>query len=336
MKTSILFIIFLTTVTAVTTLFAYDDYFLQHRTGDHPERPARLTSIVQSLKRSAIWPGLLPVAANVDPDEWIPLVHSPEYIERLRDACESKLPFIDTPDSAICPDSYDVARHAVSQTLTACDMIMEGKARNGFLAVRPPGHHAEFDCSLGFCLFNNIALAARYLQIKHGLKKILIFDWDVHHGNGTQNSFYSDDTVLYVSIHQHPATLFPGTGWPNEFGEGIGRGYTLNLPLEPGVGDDEFLEMFYVNFLPLAKDYNPDFVLISAGFDGHRKDPLSQLNQSEKSYDEMARVMLQFADDHCGGRLLSVLEGGYHLGALSTCVLSHLHYLTGYMVDKTT
>ncbi len=335
MKASKLFIFQFITAIIVITLFAYDDYFLQHRTGDHPERPARLTSIIQSLRRTTLWPALLQVKDQVKPDDWITLVHSPEYVERLKQACDQRLPFIDTPDSSICDDSYDVARLAVGKTLGACDLIVSGEARNGFIAVRPPGHHAEFDCSLGFCLFNNIAIAARYLQQQHGIKKILIFDFDVHHGNGTQNTFYADDTVFYGSIHQHPATLFPGTGWPNEFGDREGRGYTLNLPMEPGAGDEEFLDLFYVNFLPMAKEFKPDFVLLSAGFDGHRKDPLSQINQSEDSFIEITKAMTNFADNYCQGRLLSVLEGGYHLGALSACVISHLHNLSGYVMDKT-
>lgn len=180
---------------------------------------------------------------------------------------------------------------------------------------------------MGFCLFNNVAVAGRYLRKQHGLQNILILDWDVHHGNGTQHSFEKDNTVFYCSIHQHPATLYPGTGWPNEFGQGMGRGYTLNLPLEPGAGDEQCLDFFRTNFLPVARDFNPDFVLISAGFDGHRKDPLAQLNMTEQGFDTMTGEMMDFAEKYCNGRLLSLLEGGYQLGTLNNCVAQHLEVL---------
>ena len=311
----------------MTTLLGYDDIFLQHRTGEHPERPARLTSIMERLKRDGLFDKLKPVVNHVDPDQWIEQIHSKDYIERLRSACNDNLPFIDCPDSAICVDSYEVARKAVAITLAACDMILSGQAKNGFCPVRPPGHHAEADRSMGFCLFNNIAIASRYLQKQHGLQKILILDWDVHHGNGTQHSFEKDNTVFYCSIHQHPATLYPGTGWPNEFGEGLGRGYTLNLPLEPGAGDEQCLDFFRTNFMPVARDFNPDFVLISAGFDAHRRDPLAQLNMTEQGFDTMTAEIMDFAEKYCNGRLLSLLEGGYQLGALNNCVAQHLEVL---------
>lgn len=311
----------------MATLLGYDDIFMQHRTGDHPERPARLVSIIETLKRNDLLDRLVPVTERVEPEKWIKTIHSEDYVSRFKSACERELPFIDSPDSSICPDSYRVAGDAVSVTLAACDMIMAGKARNGFCALRPPGHHAEYDRSEGFCLFNNVAIASRYLQQHHRLQRILILDWDVHHGNGTQHSFEKDDTVFYCSIHQHPATLFPGTGWPQEQGEGPGRGYTMNLVLEPGAGDEEVLEMFRVNFLPVAREFRPDFVLISAGFDGHRKDPLAELEMSEKGFEEMLREMKALAETYCMGRLLSLLEGGYQLGTLSKCVLEHVKIL---------
>ena len=312
----------------MATLLGYDDIFVQHRTGQHPERPARLTSIMETLRSDRIWPSLLPVTERIDPDPWILNIHAEEYVDRLRLACENQLPFIDSDDTAICPDSFRVAREAVAITLGACDMIVSGGADNGFCPLRPPGHHAEHDLAMGFCLLNNIAIACRYLQEQHKLKKILILDWDVHHGNATQHSFERDDTVFYCSLHQHPATLFPGTGWPHEFGEGPGRGFTLNLTMEPGAGNEECLELFNVNFLPVAREFNPDFILVSAGFDGHRKDPLSQLTMSEAGYEELTRSTLELARQCCDGRFLSLLEGGYQLGALSSCVLNHVKLLS--------
>ncbi len=317
----------------MATLFGYDEIFLQHRTGNHPERPARLTSILEELNRHNLLEQFLQVENTPEPDEWIKKVHNSEYIERLAEACDKELPFIDTPDSAICADSCRVARRAVAITLGACDMIMAGEADNGFCALRPPGHHAEHDRSMGFCLFNNVAIAAKYLQLHHGLKRILILDWDVHHGNGTQHTFERDATVFYGSLHQHPATLYPGTGWPNEFGEGPGRGFTLNMPLAPGDGDKECLELFRENFLSVAREFRPQFILVSAGFDGHRKDPLAELQMTEDGFNELTRQTKALAQECCGGRLLSVLEGGYHLAALSACVLGHIRLLAGYYPD---
>lgn len=311
----------------MATLLGYDDYFMQHRTGRHVERPARLTSIIERFKHEDIYSQLVTFPAAVSPDPWISLNHAQEYINRLKSACENELPFIDCPDSAICPDSYEVARAAVSMVLTACDLIVCGKATNGFCAVRPPGHHAEHDRSMGFCLFNNVAVAARYLKQQHGFKRIMILDWDVHHGNGTQHSFERDDTVFYCSLHQHPATCYPGTGWPNEFGEGPGRGFTLNLPMEPGTGDEECLDLFETSYLPVAKEFKPDFVLISAGFDGHKKDPLGQLELTEYVFEVMTERMMELAGKSCNGRLLSILEGGYQLGSLSSCCSVHVQGL---------
>jgi len=311
----------------VATLLGYDDMFLQHQTGQHPERPARLTSIIETLKQNQLYDKLVPVDQSIDPDPWILQIHSSEYVARLKSSCENGMPFIDSPDSSICPASYEVARRAVAVTLWACDLIVTGVAENGFCPLRPPGHHAEHDRSLGFCLFNNIAIACRYLQRRHGLKKILILDWDVHHGNGTQNTFLRDDSVFYCSMHQHPATLFPGTGWPDEFGEGPGRGYTLNLTMEPGASDQECLELYNDNFLPVAREFRPDFILVSAGFDGHRQDPLAQLNMTEAGFEQLIRQTKELARQYCGGRLLSLLEGGYHLGALANCVKQHIEIL---------
>jgi len=311
----------------VTTVLGYDDIFLEHRTGQHPERPERLTSITNALKSDGLWDELSFVEQCPDPDEWIDAIHCDTYVDRLKSACENELPYIDCPDSTISRESFAVARQAVAVTLAACDMIISGAAVNAFCPVRPPGHHAEHDRSMGFCLFNNIAVASRYLQKKHGLRRILILDWDVHHGNGSQHSFERDDTVFYGSLHQHPATCYPGTGWPQEVGKGAGRGFTLNLPLEPGTDDEQCLDLFKTNFLPVARQFNPDFVLISAGFDGHEQDPLAQLNLTEEAYNVMTTEMTTLARQCCNGRLLSLLEGGYDLAALNRCVLGHVGIL---------
>lgn len=311
----------------MATAVGYDDIFLSHLTGRHPERPARLTAMVDSLKHSGLWDRLVPITERPEPDGPIRRIHSDGYIDRLASACRDGLPFIDTPDSAICRDSFNVARDAVSVGLGACDMVMDGRADNAICLLRPPGHHAESDRSMGFCLFNNIAVACRYLQDRGDIKKVLICDWDVHHGNGTQHSFERDDTVFYGSLHQHPATLFPGTGWPDEFGIGPGRGYNLNLPLSPGAGDDDWLDMFETNLLPVANEFAPDFVLVSVGFDGHTAEAIAQLNLTERSYQVMATKIKQLAERHCNGRMVCFLEGGYELDVLGRCLVEHVNIL---------
>lgn len=311
----------------MATLLGYSDEFLRHDTGVHPERPERLSSIVEALKRAGLWDGLVPVVERVEPDEWIGEIHAAEYVQRVGRACREGQRFIDVPDSAISADSFDVARLAVSVVLAACDMIVSDVVGNGFCAVRPPGHHAEYDRSMGFCLFNNVAVACRYLQKQHGLQRILIVDWDVHHGNGTQHSFEDDETVLYCSVHQDPGTCYPGTGWAEEVGKGAGRGLTINIPMAPGATDAQCLELFGEQVLPAARRFEPDFVLISAGFDGHRDDPLAQLNLTERSYNEMTGELKSLAQAYCNGRLLSLLEGGYDLDALGRCVVGHVSVL---------
>jgi acetoin utilization deacetylase AcuC-like enzyme len=310
-----------------STALGFSDLFLNHKTGSHPERPARLTAISKALQGAGIWDRMTRVTARTEPDAWILDLHKQVYVERLRQACENGDPFIDCPDSAICPASFEVAREAVSLTLALCDEIMHGRSENGFCAIRPPGHHAESDRSMGFCLFNNVAIACRYIQRFHRLKRVLVLDWDVHHGNGTQHLFEDDNTVFYGSLHQHPASCYPGTGWPAECGEGEGKGYTLNLPQEPGCSDAKWLDDFRSLFLPVARDFRPDFVLISAGFDAHEADPLAQLNLTEEAFAEMTKEMKTLSREFCQGRLLSVLEGGYNLGALGASVSEHVKHL---------
>jgi len=311
----------------VATLFGYDSMFGRHITGPHPECPQRLDSIVAALQREGLAGQLLPVKERVEPIRWIELVHTVEYIKRLEQHCREEMPYIDSPECTICPESYAAACEAVSVTLAACDMIMKGQATNGFCALRPPGHHAENNKSMGFCLFNNVAIACRYLQKQYGLKRVLILDWDVHHGNGTQHTFEQESDVFYCSLHQNPATLFPGTGWPQETGCGAGAGYTLNLILEPGTDDDDYMKVFNEEFVPAACAFKPEFILISAGFDGHCLDPLADLSLTERSYKLMTKETKALAEQYCQGRILSVLEGGYNLEVMASCVAEHIKVL---------
>ncbi len=259
---------------------------------------------------------------------WIAQVHSPGHLSRLeRLQPETGIVRIDA-DTLMSSESYRVALLAVEGTLAAADGIMTGQFTNAFCAVRPPGHHAEANRAMGFCLLNNVAIAARYLQHRHGLKKIMIIDWDVHHGNGTQHIFEEDPTVFYFSIHQFP--LYPGTGRADEHGRGAGEGYTLNCPLPPGKGDDEYMTVFEKSLRPAVEAFRPDFFLISAGFDAHRDDPLANMGVTEKGFGEMTRMVKDWARVHCEGRVLSCLEGGYHLDALARSVGRHLNvYLSG-------
>jgi acetoin utilization deacetylase AcuC-like enzyme len=203
---------------------------------------------------------------------------------------------------------------------------MQGEAENGFALIRPPGHHAESGEALGFCLFNNVAITAKYLKRRYGLEKILILDWDVHHGNGTQHTFEDDPSVFYVSVHQYP--WYPGTGSHSETGTGAGNGATLNCPMPAGSGDEDYRAAFGQTILPAARAFKPDAVLISAGFDAHAADPLGGINLSTNFYRWMTSEVMEIADSSAGGRVISLLEGGYDLDALASCVVAHVEVLT--------
>jgi acetoin utilization deacetylase AcuC-like enzyme len=223
------------------------------------------------------------------------------------------------------PKSFDAALRAAGAAIYAVDQVMSGAAGNAFCAVRPPGHHALRNKAMGFCLFNNVAIAARYVQKKHGLAKVLIVDWDVHHGNGTQAAFYDDPTVLYFGVHQWP--FYPGTGAADEKGEGRGLGTTVNVPLPAGSGDREFQRAFEEALEPAARAFRPDFVLISAGFDAHEGDTLGRMKVSTEGYARLTRIVRRIADPSARGRIVSVLEGGYNLDALAASVEAHLRAL---------
>jgi acetoin utilization deacetylase AcuC-like enzyme len=308
------------------TGFVYDEAFLRHVTGPgHPERPERLTAIVERLKRNGLRDGLLSVPPAADPLRWIETVHSAQYVARVKRSCEQGLPWLDSADTPICTASYDAAVAAVAGVLGAVDAVAEGRARNAFCAVRPPGHHARADRAMGFCLFNNVAVAARYVQKKHGLGKVLIADWDVHHGNGTQEAFYGDASVLYFSVHQHP--FYPFTGTEQEKGAGEGAGLTINVPLPAGSGDAELVRAFEDQLKPAALAFRPDFVLVSAGFDGHEGDPIGGMRLTAGGYAALTRVVKEIAETCCNGRLVSVLEGGYNVEALAESVEAHIRVL---------
>jgi len=308
--------------------FVYSQRYLDHYTGaGHPESSDRLIAIVGRLEGV----GLLGTLLGIDPrpaseDELLP-IHSRAYMDKVRSYCLGGRTVMDDGETGICPESYEVALLAAGGALSAADAVIEGTVRRAFCAVRPPGHHAERDRAMGFCLFNNVAIAARYLQRAHGIGRVLIVDWDVHHGNGTQKAFYDDPDVFYFSIHQWPH--YPGTGKATERGEGRGYGYTLNCPVPAGAGDDEYIEVFEKLLAPAARSFNPEFVLISAGFDPCIDDPLSGTSVSSGGFARISQITADIAEESCDGRIISVLEGGYSLGSLSICVEKHIRVLMG-------
>jgi len=318
----------------MTTAISYDPAFLRHDTGQgHPERAARLTHTWNHLRAQPWFADLAPVAPRSALMEDILAIHSGDYVKRARETCASGAPFLDSMDVSVCPESFDIAMLAAGTPLAIADEIAGGRTQNGFALLRPPGHHAEHEMALGFCLFNNVAILARYLQGQHGVDKILILDWDVHHGNGTQHAFEEDPSVLYVSTHQYP--FYPGTGAAYEEGSGRGRGATLNCPMPAGSADADYEAAFMERILPKIEHYRPEFLIISAGFDAHQDDPLAQISLSTGFFGWMTERLMEMADRHAGGRIVSVLEGGYNLQKLPLCVAQHLATLSQNLVTMT-
>jgi acetoin utilization deacetylase AcuC-like enzyme len=300
--------------------------FLKHETGtDHPERPERLTWILEHLSKTGLMDRLLRIDPRPAERPWIERVHEAAYVDRVRETCASGAPVIDSMDTAIVPASYEAALLAAGAGVAMAEAILGGRARNGMALVRPPGHHAERSIAMGFCLFNNIAILARWLQNAGAAERVLIVDWDVHHGNGTQHMLEEDPSVFYFSIHQWP--YYPGTGSARERGRGRGEGTTLNVPAPPGWGDEEYLRAFEEILAPAALDFDPDFVLVSAGFDAHRRDPLAMMRVTEEGYRGMTRTVMRLAGECCEGRVVSLLEGGYDREALPRSVAAHLEAL---------
>ena len=310
----------------------YSDQFLLHDTGkNHPENPDRLISVVENLivnplfKDSLIWPKFNPASL-----EQLQLIHSKNYIKKVEHETSlltnNSTTYLSTGDTVISKQSDHVARLAVGAGIKGVDMIMSKEISSAFALVRPPGHHATATRGMGFCIYNNVAIVARHLQQQHGLKKILIVDFDVHHGNGTQDIFYEDNSVFYFSVHQHP--FYPQSGRPSEIGSGKGKGFTLNIDLPKGSGDKELLNAFN-NQLTLAMDkFKPEFILVSAGFDAHTGDLLGQLKYTSNGYREAALILKDIAKKNSSGRTLYMLEGGYNVKNVSQSVKEILGVLS--------
>ncbi len=312
--------------TVSKTGLVYDEIYLAHETtSGHPESPQRLTAIMEHLATTGLSDKLVHLSPTKAEKQWLCTIHTPAYVEYAERSCREGRRLLDSPDVPICPRSYDAAVMAAGGVLTAVDAVMEGNVKNAFCAIRPPGHHATADRALGFCMFNNVAIGARYVQQKYGLSKVLIVDWDVHHGNGTQEAFYDDPNVLYFSTHQSP--FYPGTGSALETGAGPGAGLTINVPMPAGTVEAKFIEAFEEQLRPKALAFSPEFVFVSAGFDAHEDDTLGSMKVTTSGFAKLSRIVNDIADKCCHGRLVSVLEGGYNLSALAMSVEAHIRTL---------
>jgi acetoin utilization deacetylase AcuC-like enzyme len=312
----------------MTTAFMADPIFREHLAGRrHPECPERYDAVLDSLERAGLIAKMLPVDARDATEGELTLCHSPEYLRIARSDVASGRPYLSTGDTDITPNSWDVAVRASGGVLNAIDAVLTGAVRNAFCAVRPPGHHANTGRGMGFCLLNNIAIAARYAQRRHGIGRVAIVDWDVHHGNGTQDIFYRDGSVFFFSSHQWP--LYPGTGRADETGEGAGEGTTMNFPFPAGSGRREILGAVEDSLVPAMERFRPELVLISAGFDSREGDLLGRFTLTDNDFTDLTRAVMGIAGRHAGGRIVSVLEGGYNLAGLASAAAAHVAALMG-------
>jgi len=308
----------------------FDERYLLHQTGPfHPEVPERLKAIHQGLQEGDLLPHLTRIEARPAEQKRIEAVHAVEHLRRFEEACLVGKSELDHPDNQICEETFQTALLAVGGILEAARMVMEGKLDNAFCAVRPPGHHAEVDRAMGFCFLNNIAVSARFIRQEWGMERVGIIDFDVHHGNGTQHIFERDPHVFYYSIHEHPTFSYPGTGREFERGLDAGYGYTLNSPVLPGYGDLEYRESIQQDLIPAFDQFKPEVILVSAGFDAHEDDDMSDINLSSEGFSWMMQRIMELAERYARGRIISILEGGYCLERLPELAQKHVQILLG-------
>ena len=307
----------------MSALFLADEIAKQHKLGlGHPEQVARWDAAVLGVGAARI----SKVAPRVATEDELALVHSRAYLAVATEDVESGRDSLSTGDTDICPNSLHVAKRAAGLVMTAVDAVFEKRAERAFCVIRPPGHHATRERGMGFCLFNNIAVGARYAQQEYGAERVLIADWDVHHGNGTQDIFYRDGSVFFFSTHQSP--WYPGTGDVDERGDGAGEGKTLNCPFPAGSGRTQIVGAFRDLLVPAMAEFKPDLVMISGGFDSRLGDPLGHFRLADPDFADLTRLLREVAEKHAGGRLISVLEGGYNLTGLTSAVAAHSAALT--------
>jgi len=303
------------------TGFVYHEDYLKHDTGDHPESAERLISIMRKLEETGITKQMKRIVPVKATKEQIAYVHADAYMREVEAICKGGGGMLDS-DTPLCRDTYEIALLSAGGLINAVDEVMDesNNLKHVFALIRPPGHHATPDRGMGFCIFNNIAIAAEHLKIKYGIKRILIADWDVHHGNGTQDVFFEDPSVLYFSTHQYP--YYPGTGWIDEVGKGEGEGFTVNVPLPAGTDDAGYLYALNNILVPIAMDFRPEFVLVSAGFDAHVADPLASMSVTSHGFALFTDVIKEIAEKSCKGRIVMALEGGYNLDAIAESAIS--------------
>jgi acetoin utilization deacetylase AcuC-like enzyme len=291
-----------------------DKLYVDHDNGmGHPESQERLLAIIDMLKETKLLEEIVRIEPRDATKEEITLVHEPKYFDLIQSTRGKMRVFLDA-DTSTCPVSFDAAVRAAGGMLVAIDSVLKGKVDIAFPFVRPPGHHAERNRAMGFCLFNNIAIGAAYASRFCGINRILIVDWDLHHGNGTQHMFYDSSEVLYFSTHQYP--YYPGTGGVNEVGTQSALGYTINVPLPAGMGDKEYIKIFFQILKPVIDQYKPELILVSAGFDTYFDDPLGGMKVTPKGFAQMTRFLKEMSEEYCDGKIVFILEGGYNLDGL--------------------
>ncbi len=306
--------------------YVYDPVYLKHDTGQHPENASRLEAIISHLEQTQLIRQLTLIKPRAASIEELSLVHSEQHIAHVQEVGQGGGGWLDA-DTVMSPGSYQAALYAAGGVIGATEEVMNGEIASAFALVRPPGHHATSQRAMGFCLFNNIAIAAKYALAKYKLDRIAIIDFDVHHGNGTQESFYDSPQVLYISTHESP--FYPGTGSVDETGKGEARGTTVNIPLPAGCSDTEYLLVFEQIIVPVVRRFSPQLILVSAGYDTHWADGLAMMQVSVTGFAQMARIIKGLADELCGGRLVFTLEGGYNLTALAASVKATFDVLLG-------
>ena len=305
------------------TGIVWDPLYLEHKPGPgHPECPARCHAVLEGIRQAVPESSRIELKARMATEDEILFCHTRGYFETVKEDVRDSVRCLSTGDTDISERSLDAALMAVGGVLSAVDAVVTGSVRNAFCVVRPPGHHATPDRGMGFCIFNNVAIGARYAQRKHGIERILIVDWDVHHGNGTQEIFWEDPSVFYFSTHQWPC--YPGTGRASEIGGGAGKGFTLNCPFPAGSGRKELLGALREKLIPAMRNFRPQLVLISAGFDTLSSDPIGGFALAPEDFGDLTDAVLEIAADHASNRLVSVLEGGYDLLGLSRAAGIHV------------